>query len=175
MPVTPLPLLLPAVDLSDVEQATEQAGYDLEQALLPLFFYCEKTQGRTELSEYQFRHLSLIRAALDAIAAYSNQVEQLLTATRANVTGLNCQLHHVYSTDPQLTALAQQVDWETIALSLLDRLRSPTAPAASPLVVRLSQQPAFQHNLVRLEYPLAARQDLAAITAHHLPSPAHAA
>nr|GFC09567.1 hypothetical protein [Tanacetum cinerariifolium] len=156
MPVTPLPLLLPAVDLSDVEQATEQAGHDLEQTLLPLFLYCEKTQGRSELSEYQFRHLSLIRAALDAIAAYSNQVEQLLTATRTNVTSLNAQLHHVYSTDPQLTALAQQVDWEAIALSLLDRLRSPTASAASPLVVRLSQQPAFQHNLVRLDYPLEA-------------------
>jgi lysophospholipase L1-like esterase len=65
MPVTPLPLLLPAVDLSDVEQATEQAGHDLEQALLPLFLYCEKTQGRPELSEYQFKHLNLIRAALE--------------------------------------------------------------------------------------------------------------
>jgi hypothetical protein len=175
MAVTPLPLLLPAVDLSDVEQATELAGHELEQALLPLFLYCEKTQGRADLSEYQFRHVSLIRTALNAMAAYATQVEELLTATRANVTGLNCQLHQVYSTDPQPPATAMQIDWERIALSLLDRLRHPNETPLSPLVVSLRQQSTFQDNLVRLDYPLTARQDLAAITAHHLPPPAHAA
>ena len=176
MPVTPLPLLLPAVDLSDVEQATEQAGHALEQALLPLFLYCEKTQGRPELSEYQFRHLSLIRAALDAMAAYSVQVEQRHTATQANVTALNRQLHYAYdATKPHSLEQAMLVDWESIALNLLDRLRQPTDAPLSPLVVCLRQLPAFEDSLARLNCPLHVRQHLAAVSAHHLPPPAHAA
>jgi hypothetical protein len=176
MPVQPLPLLLPAVDLFDVEQATEQAGTDLEQALLPLFLYCEKTQGRPELSEYQFRHLSLIRAALDAVAAYSMQVEQRHRATQANVTALNRQLHYAYdATKPQTLEQAMLIDWETIALRLLDRLRSPTDAPLSPLVVRLRQLPAFADSLARLDCPLDVRRQLAAVSIRHLPPPAHAA
>ncbi len=176
MPAPPLPLLLPAVDLSDVEQATEQAGHDLEQALLPLFLYCEKTQGRAELSEYQFRHLSLIRAALDAMAAYSVQVEQRHRATQANVLALNRQLHYAYdASKPQSLEQAMLVDWQSIALNLLDRLRSPTDAPLSPLVVRLRQLPAFEDSLARLDYPPDVRQQLAAISARHLPPPAHAA
>jgi hypothetical protein len=176
MPVTPLPLLLPAVDLSDVEQATEQAGTDLEKALLPLFLYCEKTQGRPELSDYQFRHLSLIRAALDAVAAYSTQVEQRHCATQANVTALNRQLHYAYDAHkPQSLEQAMLVDWETIALNLLDRLRRPTDAPLSPLVVRLRQLPAFEDSLARLNYPLDVRQQLATLSSRHLPPPARAA
>jgi hypothetical protein len=175
MPVQPLPLLLPAVDLSPVEAAYEASGKDLEQALLPLFLYCEKTQGRPELSDYQFRHVASIRAALDAIAAFGTQVEQLLRAHRANVDVLNQQLHHVHADKPQTTEKPLSVDWESIALSLLDRLRQPNEAPLSPLVVRLRQLPSFENNLVRLDYPLAARQDLAAISSSHLPHPAHAA
>jgi hypothetical protein len=176
MPAPPLPLLLPALDLSDVEQATEQAGHTLEQALLPLFLYCEKTQGRAELSEYQFRHLSLIRAALDAVAAYATQIEQRHRATQANVTALNRQLHYAYdATKPQSLEQAMLVDWESIALNLLDRLRRPTDAPLSPLVVRLRQLPAFEDSLARLDYPLNVRQQLAAISARYLPPPAHAA
>ena len=175
MPVTPLPLLLPAVDLSAVEQATDHAGHALEQALLPLFLYCEKTQGRPDLSDYQFRHLSLIRAALDAVAAYSTQVEQLLSATRANVTSLNQQLHYLYSGKPQTLEKAMLIDWESIALNLLDRLRRPTDAPLSPLVARLRQLPAFEDSLARLDYPLDVRQQLATISARHLPPSAHAA
>jgi hypothetical protein len=176
MPITPLPLLLPAVDLSDVEQATEQAGHDLEQALLPLFLYCEKTQGRPELSDYQFHHLQLIRAALDAAAAYAVQVEQRHTATRANVTALNRQLHYAYdAAKPQTLEQALLIDWETIALHLLDRLRHPTETPLSPLVVRLRQLPAFEHSLSRLDCPPDVRQRLAAVSVRHLPPPAHAA
>jgi hypothetical protein len=176
MPVTPLPLLLPAVDLSDVEQATEQAGHDLEQALLPLFLYCEKTQGRPELSEYQFRHLQLIRAALDAVAAYSVQVEQRHAATCANVTALNRQLHYAYdAAKPQSLEQALLVDWETIALRLLDRLRPSTDAPLSPLVVRLRQLPAFETSLARLDCPPDVRRQLAAVSIRHLPPPAHAA
>ncbi len=176
MPVTPLPLLLPAVDLSDVEQATEQAGHALEQALLPLFLYCEKTQGRPELSDYQFRHLSLIRAALDAVAAYSVQVEQRHQATQANVMALNRQLHHAYdTTKPQSLEQAMLIDWESIALNLLDRLRHPTDAPLSPLVARLRQLPAFEDSLARLDYPLHVRQQLATIGSRPLPPSAHAA
>lgn len=175
MSATPLPLLLPAVDLSPVEATYEAAGHELEQALLPLFLYCEKTQGRSELSDYQFQHLAKIRAALDAAAAFGTQVEQLLRAQQANVEALNRQLHYLYSDKPQTLEKAMQVDWESIALGLLDRLRQPQQAPLSPLVVRLHSLPAFEHNLVRLDYPLAARQDLGAITFHHLPPPAHAA
>lgn len=176
MPVSPLPLLLPAVDLSDVEQATEQAGHALEQALLPLFLYCEKTQGRPELSEYQFQHLRLIRTALDAVAAYSLQVEQRHQASQANVMVLNRQLHYTYdASKPQTLEKAMLIDWQSIALNLLDRLRSPTDAPLSPLVVRLRQLPAFEDSLARLDYPLDVRQQLAAISARHLPPPAHAA
>jgi hypothetical protein len=167
---------LPAVDLSDVEQATEQAGHALEQALLPLFLYCEKTQGRPELSDYQFRHLSLIRAALDAVAAYSVQVEQRHQASQANVMVLNRQLHHAYDTSkPQSLEQALLIDWESIALNLLDRLRHPHTPPLSPLVARLRQLPAFEDSLARLDYPLDVRQQLAAIGSRRLPPPAHAA
>jgi hypothetical protein len=175
MSATPLPLLLPAVDLSPVEAAYETTGQELEQALLPLFLYCEKTIGRPELSDYQFQHLAKIRAALDAVAAFGTQVEQLLRATRANVDALNRQLHYLYSDKPQTLEKAMQVDWESIALGLLDRLRAPTEAPLSPLVVRLRSLPAFEDNLVRLDYPLTTRQDLAAITSRHLPPPAHAA
>lgn len=175
MPIQPLPLLLPAVDLSPVEAQYEAVGKALEQALLPLFLYCEKTQGRPELTDYQFRHLASIRAALDAVAAFGLQVEQLLTATRANVQGLNRQLHYAYSDKPQTLEKAMLVDWESIALNLLDRLRSPADAPLSPLVVRLRQLPAFEDSLARLDYPLEVRQQLAAITSHHLPPHAHAA
>ncbi|MGI4871278.1 MAG: hypothetical protein ACRYFX_08880 [Janthinobacterium lividum] len=138
MPSPALPLLLPAVDLSPVEAATEAAGHTLEQALLPLFLYCERVQGRDDLTDYQFRHVATIRAALDAVAAYSTQVEQRHTATCANVTGLNRQLHYAYSPKPQSLEKAMQVDWESIALSLLERLH-PTGLPASPLVVRIKR------------------------------------
>jgi hypothetical protein len=167
MPTTPLPLLLPAVDLSPVEAAYETTGQELEQALLPLFLYCEKTQGRPELTDYQF--LAKIRAALDAVAAFGTQVEQLLQATRANVAALNRQLHYVYSDKPQTLEKAMLVDWESIALNLLDRLRQPQDAPLSPLVVRLRSLPAFEDSLARLACPLEVRQQLASITSHHLP------
>jgi hypothetical protein len=166
------------VDLSPVEVAYEASGKDLEQALLPLFVYCEKTQGRPELSDYQFQHLAKIRTALDAVAAFGAQVEQLLQAQQANVQALNRQLHYVYSDKPQTLEKAMQVDWESIALNLLDRLRDPNAAPLSPLVVRLRSLPAFEDSLARLDSPLEVRQQLAAITSHHLPPPiltAHAA
>ncbi len=176
MPVTPLPLLLPAVDLSDVEQATDQAGTTLEQALLPLFLYCEKTQGRPELSEYQFRHVQMLRTALDAAAAYVVQIEQRHTATQANVTALNRQLHYAYdAAKPHSLEQALLIDWQSIALNLLDRLRRPTEAPLSPLVARLRQLPAFEHSLARLDCPPDVRQQLAAVSVRHLPPPAHAA
>lgn len=175
MPAPALPLLLPAVDLSPVEATYEAIGKDLEAALLPLFLYCEKTLGRPELSDYQFQHLAKIRAALDAVAAFGTQVEQLLSAHRANVTALNRQLHYLYSDKPQTLEKALLVDWESIALNLLDRLRQPGDAPRSPLVVRLRQLPAFEQSLARLDYPLAIRQQLGAITSHHLPPHAHAA
>jgi hypothetical protein len=165
----PLPLLLPAVDLSPVEATYEAAGKDLEQALLPLFLYCEKTQGRADLSDYQFKHLAKIRAALDAAAAFSAQVEQLLRAQRANVEALNRQLHHLYSDKPQTLEKAMLVDWESIALNLLDRLRHPSEAPLSPLVVRLRSLPAFEDSLARLACPPEVRQQLGAITDRHLP------
>lgn len=137
MPAPPLPLLLPALDLSPVEAVTEAAGQALEQALLPLSRYCARVEGRADLTDYQFRHVATIRAALDAVETYSTQLWQLLTATRANVTGLNRQLHHAYSDRPQTLEKAMQVDWESIALSLLDRLQHPASVPASPLVVRV--------------------------------------
>jgi hypothetical protein len=176
MPSQPLPLLLPAVDLSPVEAQYEAVGQALEQALLPLFLYCEKTQGRPELTDYQFRHLASIRATLDAVAAFGLQVEQLLTAYRANVTALNRQLHYAYdASKPHSLEQAMLVDWESIALNLLDRLRRPTDAPLSPLVVRLRSLPAFEDSLARLDYPPDVRQQLAAITSHHLPPHAHAA
>lgn len=176
MPATPLPLLLPAVDLSPVEAAYEASGHELEQALLPLFVYCEKTQGRPELSDYQFQHLAKIRAALDAVADFGTQVEQLRRAQQANVDALNRQLHYVYSDKPQTLEKAMQVDWESIALNLLDRLRQPQDAPLSPLVVRLRSLPAFEDSLARLSCSLEVRQQLASITSHHLPPPtAHAA
>lgn len=169
MPATPLPLLLPAVDLSPVEASYEASGQELEQALLPLFLYCEKTQGRPDLSDYQFQHLAKIRAALDAVAAFGTQVEQLLRASRANVEALNRQLHYLYADKPQTLEKAMLVDWESIALTLLDRLRQPQDAPLSPLVVRLRSLPAFEDSLARLDYPLDVRQQLASITSHHLP------
>jgi hypothetical protein len=169
MPVQPLPLLLPAVDLSSVEAAYEDTGTDLAQALLPLFLYCEKTQGRPELTDYQFQHLAKIRAALDAAAAFGTQVEQLLRATQANVDALNRQLHHLYSDKPQTVEKAMQVDWEGIALNLLDRLRQPTNAPLSPLAVRLRSLPAFAEGLDRLNCAPEVRQQLGAITSHDLP------
>jgi hypothetical protein len=178
MPATPLPLLLPAVDLSPVEAAYEASGQALEQTLLPLFVYCEKTQGNPELTEGQYQHLVKIRAALDAVAAFGTQVEQLLRAQQANVEALNRQLHYVCSNKPQTLEKAMQVDWESIALNLLDRLRDPGATPLSPLVVRLRSLPAFEDSLARLSCSLEVRQQLASITSHHLPPPtptAHAA
>jgi hypothetical protein len=169
MSAQPLPLLLPAVDLSPIEATYEATGKDLEQALLPLFLYCEKTQGRPDLSDYQFRHLASIRAALDSIAAFGAQVEQLLRAQRANVEALNRQLHHLYSDKPQTLEKAMLVDWESIALNLLDRLRQPDEAPLSPLVVRLRSLPAFEASLARLACSPEVRQQLGAITSHHLP------
>jgi hypothetical protein len=169
MSATPLPLLLPAVDLSPVEATYEAAGHDLERALLPLFLYCEKTQGRPELSDYQFQHLAKIRAALDAAAAFGTQVEQLLRATQANVHALNRQLHYLYSDKPQTLEKAMLVDWESIALNLLERLRQPQDAPLSPLVVRLRSLPAFEDSLARLSCSPEVRQQLGAITDAHLP------
>jgi len=78
-----------------VEAATEAAGYLLEQALLPLFIFCEKALARPDLSGYQFQHMQELRAALDAVAAYDTQIQQELRVHRANVAGLNEQLHRV--------------------------------------------------------------------------------
>lgn len=152
MPPKSYPLLLPAVDPTPTELATEAAGHALEQALLPLFLYCEKTQGRPELTDYQFRHVQLIRTALDAVAAYATQLEQLLGVHRANVAGLNAQLHHVLDTRPRPLEKTLQVDWESIACSLLERLRQPAEPTAplSPLVARIRQSDAFQRGQARL-------------------------
>lgn len=152
MPAPSLPLLLPAVDPTPVEAATEAAGRALEQALLPLFLYCEKAQGRADLSDYQLRHVLLIRGALDQLAEYATQLEQLLRVHRANVAGLNTQLHRALYAQPQPLEKAMQLDWEGIALGLLDRLRRPADQATplSPLVARIRQSESFQRAQARL-------------------------
>jgi len=161
----PLPLLLPAHDPTPVQAATEAAGHALEQALLPLFLYCEKAVGRPDLSDGQFRHVQAIRAALDAVAAYDGQVQQELRFHRANVAGLNQQLHGLLASGrPTPLVNALQPDWQGLALTLLERFCDPTAPVpAQPAPSRGRELPAYTHHLVRLGLLLASPADLATL------------
>ena len=163
MPPAPLPLLLPARDPAPVEAASEAAGYVLEQALLPLFLYCEKAQGRPDLSDAQFRHVQAIRAALDAVAGYDAQLQQELRFHRANVAGLNQQLHGLLASgQPTPLARALQPDWQGLALALLERFCDPAQPVlVAPRPGQGRELPAYARYLVRLGLLLATPADLA--------------
>lgn len=176
MPTDPLPLLLPARDPAPVEAASEAAGYTLEQALLPLFVYCEKAQGRPDLSEGQFRHVQAVRAALDAVAGYDAQLQQELRFHRANVAGLNQQLHVLLASGrPTPLARSLQPDWQGLALALLERFCDPAQPV--PLAIHPSQGrelPAYARHLVCLGLLLATPADLETLSLLPTPLP-HAA
>ncbi|MDO7886002.1 hypothetical protein [Hymenobacter cheonanensis] len=165
MPTSPLPLLLPAQDPAPVEAATEAAGHALEQALLPLFVSCEKALARPELSDYQFQHMQMLRAALDAVAAYDTQVQQELGVHRANVAALNQQLHQLLAyTQPRPLEQALQIDWQGLALTLLERFCSPSAPVLTQPPSRGRALPAYERHLVRLGLLLATPEEVAALS-----------
>jgi hypothetical protein len=165
MPTPPLPLLLPAQDPAPVEAATEAAGHALEQALLPLFLSCQKALARPDLSGYQFQHVQVLHAALDAVAAYDVQVQQELDLHRANVAGLNQQLHLVLArAQPTPLEQALQVDWQGLALTLLERFCSPTDPISTQPLPRGRSLAAYERHLVRLGLLLASPEELAALT-----------
>lgn len=176
MPTPPLPLLLPAQDPAPVEAATEAAGHALEQALLPLFLSCQKALARPELSDYQFQHVQTLRAALDAVAAYDTQVQQELCLHRANVAGLNQQLHLLLArTQPKPLEQALQVDWQGLALTLLERFCSPANPVPTQPPPRGRALAAYERHLVRLGLLLASPEELAALTPPAYPPILHAA
>jgi hypothetical protein len=175
MSTSPLPLLLPAQDPAFVEAETEAAGHALEQALLPLFLFCEKTMARPELSDYQFQHMQMLRVALDAMAAYDTQVQQELHVHRANVDSLNQQLHRLLvRTQPKVLEQVLQVDWQGLAFTLLERFCSPTAPISTQ-APRERSLAAYERHLVRLGLLLASPEELAALSASTFPTLSHAA
>jgi hypothetical protein len=80
-------------------------------------------------------------------------------ATRANADALNRQQHYPYfqqapdAGKQRCRSIGKALPWACSTTCTL--YRGPL----SPLVVRLRSLLAFEDNLVRLDYPLAARQD----------------
>jgi hypothetical protein len=165
----------------------EATGASLTEALTRLFRYrqarAKSFNPKAAYAELTAQHLKDIDATLLAAQAYSTAVEGCLGAAPApfDVSGLTPdQLLAHREADPVYRlgyvrgyrrglALGQQQNDRLLSLYAQYAILVPP-PTYQPSAVILRAQRALDENSDRLRLPLEARQDLAAISANHLPS-----
>lgn len=191
MSTAPHSLATPAVG----EATRAELAQQLESYLAPLVAYCDAQQADDNLGLADFRHGYQVREAIDAMLRYDAATESLLAHYRAALAVVRQQaaaqvpsLEHALLC--QLSPAQQRAYRETDPVyrlgyvrgqrhvadlyAHLDTRAAPPDYVPSALEARTAAHLSQPHLQARLQLPLADRQALASITAHHLPSPFYA-